>query len=72
MKVPKECGHEVLYFGSGGYYVFCSLCNFYWTGDGCSKYSGLNIGDNGGEHRPTGIRIPADFNTLHEQVRKYE
>jgi hypothetical protein len=25
------CRHPILFFGSGGYYVICSMCSFMWV-----------------------------------------
>lgn len=27
----EECSHEKLYFGSGGYYIFCDNCSRTWV-----------------------------------------
>jgi hypothetical protein len=27
----KKCDHEILYFGSGAFYLFCSKCGVAWV-----------------------------------------
>ena len=29
-KLPTECAHDTLHFGSGDYYVFCHECGGQW------------------------------------------
>jgi hypothetical protein len=37
---PRDCRHESLFFGSGGFYIFCRQCGGAWV---AKKNSGPDV-----------------------------
>lgn len=69
MKNPRECGHEILNFGSGAYYIFCNLCNQQWV----SVSAGTDKADAcTGIDQPIGIRVKDDYDKLQGLLKVYE